>query len=270
MAEGVVAYTGEAARHGEDVLARLLLEAAGRRLVDAFTPDVAIAGAGPAGLTAAWLLAEEGFKVTVFERNLGVGGGMRGGSSLLPVGLLAEGSGAELARRAGVRLEELAPGIYAVDPTELVVGLARRAVEAGARIIPGAYAEDLIVDPGRPPRVRGLVVVLAPAVEAGWHIDPVYVPARAVLDATGHDALLARIAEKRFPGLLKVPGMSSLNVWEGERLVVEKTGELLPGLYLAGMSVAEVYNLPRMGPIFSGMLASGLKAARLIAQRLRG
>ena len=263
------AYEPGVERVGEDKLTQVIVEAASRRLRDALTPDVAIAGAGPAGLTAAWLLAEKGLRVTVFERGLGTGGGMRGGSSLLPVGLIAEGPGAEIARRAGVRLEETGvEGVYAADPVELVAKLTARALDAGAQIIVGAYVEDLIVDHGRPPRVRGLVVVLSPAVGAGWHIDPVYAPARAVLDATGHDASLLRILAKRYPGLLQVPGMASLDTWRGEELVVEKTGRVLPGLYVAGMAVAEYYNTPRMGPVFSGMLASGAKAAEEIARDL--
>ena len=188
----------------------------------------------------------------------------------MPVGLVAEGDGARVAREAGVRLHRVGGGIYAVDPVELSVKLAVKAVEAGAIIVVGARVEDLIYrasSEGRPV-FRGVVVTLSPAAEAGWHIDPIYAEARAVLDATGHEAALLRIVERRFPGLLRVPGMSSLDVWEAERLVVERTGEVLPGLYAAGMSVAELYNLPRMGPVFSGMLTSGEKAAQLIAERL--
>jgi ribulose 1,5-bisphosphate synthetase/thiazole synthase len=51
--------------------------------------------------------------------------------------------------------------------------------------------------------------------------------------------------------------------------VVNKAGEIFPGLYVAGMSVCAVYNLPRMGPIFGGMLKSGQKAAELIVKELK-
>jgi len=263
------AYTSRAAVHRESTLSRLIISTALKRLEACMTPEVSIAGAGPAGLTAAWKLAEKGVRVSVFERGLGVGGGMRGGSSLLPVGLIAEGAGARIAREAGVRLERLSPDIYAADPVELSVKLAAKAVDAGACILPGAFVEDLIIRKRNSQAiVEGVVIVLAPAVEAGWHIDPVYVESKAVVDATGHDASLVRLAASRLG--FKVPGMGGLDVWEGERMVVEKTGQVLPGLYAAGMSVAELHGTPRMGPIFSGMLASGAKVAEIVYRDLHG
>ena len=50
---------------------------------------------------------------------------------------------------------------------------------------------------------------------------------------------------------------------------MEKTGEVCPGLYVAGMAVAALHGTPRMGPIFGGMLLSGEKVAKLITERLK-
>jgi thiamine thiazole synthase len=61
---------------------------------------------------------------------------------------------------------------------------------------------------------------------------------------------------------------SFMDVETSEAGVVEKTGEVYPGLYVAGMSVCAVYNLPRMGPIFGGMLKSGKKVAALINEKI--
>ncbi|MEB3851859.1 MAG: FAD-dependent oxidoreductase, partial [Desulfurococcales archaeon] len=91
----------------EGRLSKIIARKALEKLSEALEADVAVAGAGPAGLTAAWLLAEKGLRVTVVEHRLGTGGGMRGGSMLLPVALVEEWMGADLLRRAGVRLEEV-------------------------------------------------------------------------------------------------------------------------------------------------------------------
>ncbi|MCS6788932.1 MAG: hypothetical protein NZ733_06555 [Aigarchaeota archaeon] len=88
-----------------------------------------------------------------------------------------------------------------------------------------------------------------------------------MIDATGHDAAAVRKLEER--GLLKVPGMSPMWVERSEDSVVERTGEVFPGLMVAGMSVAEAFGLPRMGPTFGAMLLSGRKAAEIALDKLR-
>ena len=75
--------------------------------------------------------------------------------------------------------------------------------------------------------------------------------------------------KKRKPELYpKELGESFMDVETSEAGVVEKTGEVYPGLYVSGMSVCAVYNLPRMGPIFGGMLKSGKKVAELINEKI--
>ena len=54
----------------------------------------------------------------------------------------------------------------------------------------------------------------------------------------------------------------SLDVAEGERMVVEGTREIYPGLYVCGMASSAVAGTPRMGPIFGGMLLSGKKGSQ--------
>ena len=60
-----------------------------------------------------------------------------------------------------------------------------------------------------------------------------------------------------------------MNAEEAERQVIEYTQEIYPGLIVAGMAVNAVFGLPRMGPIFGGMLLSGKKAAELALRLLR-
>jgi len=60
----------------------LIIERYLRKLKENLELDVAIAGAGPAGLTAAYYLAKAGLKIAIFERKLSVGGGMWGGGMM--------------------------------------------------------------------------------------------------------------------------------------------------------------------------------------------
>ena len=60
-----------------------------------------------------------------------------------------------------------------------------------------------------------------------------------------------------------------MHVNDGEEHVVNKTGEIYPGLIAAGMSVTETYGLARMGPTFGSMLYSGKKAAQIVAEKLK-
>ena len=55
----------------------------------------------------------------------------------------------------------------------------------------------------------------------------------------------------------------------GERMTVDATQEIYPGLIVAGMAANAATCAPRMGPIFRGMLLSGEKAAKLAIERLK-
>ena len=53
-----------------------------------------------------------------------------------------------------------------------------------------------------------------------------------------------------------------------EAHTVENTKEVFPGIFVAGMAANACFGSYRMGPIFGGMLLSGVKAAEEIAKRL--
>jgi len=243
-------------------ISRAILESYTARLHESLESDVVVAGAGPAGLSAAYYLAKGGLKTTVFEAKLSVGGGIWGGGAGCNVVALED---AEILDEIGVRHQKRR-ALYVADAVELASALAYRAIQAGAGIFNLVQVEDLVMKEGA---LKGLVVNATPIVMAGLPVDPVCVGCRVAVDATGHPAeVLHMLKKKTMDFHPEEIGEGFMDVETAEKGVVARTGEVYPGLYVAGMAVCAAYNLPRMGPIFGGMLESGKKVAALIGEAL--
>ncbi|MEF8873279.1 MAG: sulfide-dependent adenosine diphosphate thiazole synthase [Candidatus Thermoplasmatota archaeon] len=230
--------------------------------------DVAIAGAGPAGLVAGRYLADKGHKVVIFERKLSPGGGMWGGGMGYPVVVVQEDSVEEL-EKVGVEVSDTGEGYYTADSISSVANLLSATIDAGARVFNMVTVEDVLYEESR---INGVVINSSPIEMAGLHVDPITIRAEAVIDATGHDAEVCHVVEEK-AGELKteegeVVGEKSMWADMGEKTVVENTQEVFPDLWTAGMCANAVMGAPRMGPIFGGMLLSGKKVAELIDSRL--
>ncbi len=230
--------------------------------------DVAIAGAGPAGLVAARYLAEEGYTVTIFERKLSPGGGMWGGGMGYPVIVVQDQSLEEL-HKVGVKTEEAGEGYHTADSLESVAKLLAGAIDAGARVFNLVTVEDVLYENDR---VNGFVINSSPINMAGLHVDPITIRAKQCIDATGHDAEVCRIVEWKTGSLDTetgtIMGEKSMCAEIGEKTVVENTREVFPGLWVTGMCANAVMGAPRMGPIFGGMLLSGKRVAEEIDKKL--
>jgi thiazole biosynthesis enzyme len=231
--------------------------------------DVAIAGAGPAGLTAAKYLANAGKKVVLFERKLSVGGGMWGGGMTFPV-IVVQKESKYILEDAHVRVKDEGNGYYSADSIEVTTKLCSAAIDAGVRIFNTISVEDVLFSNKK---VNGFVINWSAVDIAGLHVDPLSIRAKYCIDATGHAAEICHIV-KRKVGSLNTPSGDlekerSMCAEIGERTVVENTKEVFSGLFVAGMSANAVYGAPRMGPIFGGMLLSGEKAAKLILKKLK-
>lgn len=254
----------------ESLITKAIVKAAADKLLKLAEVDVIVVGAGPAGLTAAAYLAKSGLSTLIIERKLSFGGGIGGGGMQLPA-VLVQKPADDILREFNCKLKPFNDGIYIVDPAEMIVKLATAAIDAGAEILLGVSVDDVVFRlENDVPRVVGVVVQWSSTIIAALHVDPISFKARAVIDCTGHEAEVLSVAARKVPGLnIALPGEASMWVTEGEKLVVEKTGEVCPGLYVAGMAVATLYRIPRMGPIFGGMLLSGKRVAELVKNNIQ-
>lgn len=255
----------------EPAITRAIITKGAQALADLADTDVIIVGAGPAGMTAAMYLAKAGIDTVIFERRLSFGGGIGGGGMLFPR-LTIQSPADKILRDVGCkRLEEVGKGFYVGDTAEMMAKLASGAIDAGANIILGIVVDDLMYRADPTPRITGAVIQWTAVTMAGIHVDPLGLKAKAVVDATGHDAEIIAIAARKIPELgISVSGEKAMWVPVAERLTVENTGAVCPGLYATGMAVTAVHNTPRMGPVFGGMLLSGAKVANIIAKDILG
>jgi thiamine thiazole synthase len=240
------------------------------KLLDYLEVEVAVAGAGPAGLTAAYYLAKQDAKVAVFERQLRVGGGMWGGGMMFNE-LVVQREGKRILDEFGVTSQPYQEGYFTADSVEAITTIASKACRAGAKIFNLISVEDVMI---RQDRVTGLVLNWTATELARFHVDPLAIRAGLVLDATGHPSEVLDIIQRKAGRLLtpsgRVEGEKSMWAEVGERTIVENTREVFPGVYVAGMAANAAFGAPRMGPIFGGMLLSGERAAQLMLAELRG
>lgn len=250
-------------------IAKAIVRRYHEKLERAIESDVVLAGAGPANLVAARLLAEQGLAVTLIEKRLALGGGIWGGSMLMNE-VIVQSEAVGILEDAGVTVHEVGGGLHAADSSEMACGLGRSAIAAGAVLLNTVEAEDIRIAGGR---VAGLVVRRIDRGEEKLPVDPLVLSARAVVDGTGHDADIVRMAEMHGLTLETETGsrigQGPMDAPAGEAFVVEKTGPVAPGLYVAGMAVCATFGGPRMGPIFGGMLMSGRKIGRIVAEDLK-
>lgn len=229
--------------------------------------DVLIIGGGPSGLMAARELAAANIKVLVVERNNYLGGGFWiGGYLMNKVTLRAPAH--KVLDELGIPYEPAAvEGLYVADGPHACSKLIAAACDAGAKFANMTIFEDVIMREGG--RVAGAVINWTPVASLPREItcvDPIGLEAKVVIDATGHDAQVVKKLEER--GNVKTVGFGAMWVERSEDLVVEHTGELVPGLIVCGMAVSTVYGLPRMGPTFGAMLLSGKRAADAVKEAM--
>ena len=252
------------------VITKAIVEGFYKKFLEYSEVDVAIAGAGPAGLCAAYYLAREKVKVAVYERKLSIGGGMWGGGMMFNELVVGE-EGKRILEEIEVGYRSYQKGYYTADAVECVSTLCSKAVKAGTKVFNLISVEDVMLEDES---VCGLVLNWSAVQVANLHVDPLTIRAKYLVEATGHPAEVVKIIVKKIgPKLLTSTGdiLGEKSMWadRGEKEVVENSKEVFPNVYVVGMAANAVYGSHRMGPIFGGMLLSGEKVAKEILKKLK-
>ena len=250
-------------------ISRAITETFYKEFLNDMESEVIICGAGPSGLCAAYYLAKAGTKVVVLEKSLRPGGGLPGGGMMFNKIVIQEESKAIL-DELEVRTVQYKDTYYTASSLETLSMLLSKALKEGVHIYNCMFAEDVMIMEGK---VNGVVVNWTAVELAGMHVDPLSLRSRFVVDATGHDAEVARVVSKKSGAALltstgEVIGEKPMWADRGEKVLIDNTKEAFPGLYVTGMAANAVFGGPRMGPIFGGMLLSGKKVSDLIISRI--
>ena len=254
----------------EITISKAITESFMKDFMDAMEVDVAICGAGPAGMTAAYYLAREGVKTVLFEKQLRVGGGMPGGGMMFNR-IVVQEEGKELLDEFDVTTREHEKGYYIADSLEAVSTICSKAIKAGARIFNLISIEDVMIR--EDDRITGLVLNWSAVSLAGLHVDPLSIRAGVVIDATGHACEICQMVVNKLGAKLRTTDgrvIGEKPMWAdiGEREIIDNTQEVYPSLIVAGMAANAAFGAPRMGPIFGGMLLSGKQAAEVAIETL--
>lgn len=254
----------------EIVITKAIFNEFSKAFLDHTEVDVALVGGGPANLVAAKYLAEAGIKTVLYEKKLSVGGGMWGGGMMFPR-IVVQEEARRILDDFDIRYTEYEKGYYVANSIESVAKLTSSAINAGVEIFNLMSVEDVMIR--EDDRISGLVINWTAVGIGNLHVDPMTIRAKVVVDGTGHEAVVCNIIQRKIPGAklgeLGVVGEKPMWADLGEKLLMETTKEVYPGLFVAGMAANAVAGAPRMGPVFGGMLLSGEKAAKLIIENLQ-
>lgn len=233
-------------------------------LMDHAETDVVVVGAGSAGLSCAYELSKHGVQVTLIEQNVAPGGGAWLGGQLFSA-MIVRKPAHEFLDELEIPYDDC--GDYVVIKHAAIFTstiMSKLLVSPNVKLFNATAAEDLIIKNGH---VKGVVTnwaLVAQNHDMQCCMDPNVIEAKVVVSCAGHDGPFGASGVKRLKKLGMVdsiPGMGALDMNTAEDAIVNKTREVVPGMVVAGMEVAEVDGHPRMGPTFGAMMISGQRAA---------
>ena len=243
------------------VISQNILDDFFKKMQESLELNVAIVGAGPSGLVAAHELASQGYKVAVFEAKNEPGGGIWGGGMLFNT-IVLQKELESFSKQLGIKYEKVGKYLR-VDSVQFASALIYKTSSDGVHIFNNVSVEDLAVVNNK---VCGIVLNWTPALKEKMYVDPITVKTDFVIDATGHPASVVKKLADR--GMIEKQKEFLMDAERAEKFVVDATNEIFPGLYVCGMAATSVHGGPRMGPIFGGMIRSGLKVSKLISEHL--
>src|SRR3989338_5525177 len=229
--------------------------------------EVIVVGGGPCGTTAAMLLAREGIKTLIIEKDVKSGGGMWQGGMLFPKMVVEEPANLFL-ESFGIKLKQEGD-LYTADSYYVSSKLLSLAFEHGAKMFNSVRVQDVIY---REDGIKGVVINWDQVAHLTANcVDPLALESKIVIDATGHNAEVVKIVSEKIGLKEKFVGREgSMWIEKAELATIQNTREIYPNLIVAGMAANGVAGLPRMGPIFGGMFLSGIKAAKLALMKING
>lgn len=247
-----------------------------RYLTDMLThadTDVVVLGAGAAGLSCAYELSKNpSVQVAIVEQSVSPGGGAWLGGQLFSA-MIVRKPAHHFLDELGIEYDEEDNFVVikhaAIFTSTIMSKLLPR---PNVKLFNAVAAEDLIVKNGR---VGGVVTnwaLVSMNHDTQSCMDPNVMEAKVVVSSCGHDGPFGATGVKRLKsvGMIEsVAGMKALDMNTAEDAIVRLTREVVPGMIVTGMEVAEIDGAPRMGPTFGAMMLSGQKAAHLALMSLR-
>ncbi|KAG0164712.1 triosephosphate isomerase [Apophysomyces sp. BC1034] len=234
-------------------------------MLDYAETDVVVVGCGSAGLSCAWELSKDpNIKIAIIEQNVSPGGGCWLGGQLFSA-MIVRKPADKFLKDVGVPYDEK-ENYVVVKHAALFTStiLSKLLMRPNVKLFNATAVEDLIV---KDRKVAGVVTNWALVTlnhDTQSCMDPNVIEAKVVVSGCGHDGPFGASTVKRLQsiGLIKeAKGMLSLDMNAAEDDIVRYTREVVPGMIVTGMELAELDGAPRMGPTFGAMLISGQKAA---------
>jgi thiamine thiazole synthase len=240
--------------------------------------DVIIVGAGSAGLSCAYELSKHpDVKVAIIEQGVAPGGGAWLGGQLFSA-MVVRKPAHELLDELNVAYDDEGDYVVIKHAALFTSTLLSKVLQApNIKLFNATAFEDLVIrdDPAKGPYVGGAVTnwtLVSLNHDTQMCMDPNVLESKVMVSSTGHDGPMGASGVKRLAKLGLVsgtPGMAALDMNSAEDAVVGNTREVVPGMVICGMEVAELDGCPRMGPTFGAMFMSGQKAAHCALASLK-